>query len=466
MPDIVIIGAGISGLSAAFRIQNRMPHANITILEKNATCGGTVRTDAKDGFRVEAGPNGFLDNKRSTLELCHDLGLKDRLVPGSEAAKKNRYLFLGNGLKMLPNSFGSFLRSDLMSWRGKLSLVMERFRKKNLVDTDESIDAFARRRAGSEAADLLADAMVTGIYAGDPQLLSISATFPRVAELEKQHGSVIKGFVRSAKEKRLEAQAKGENYERGSKMWSFREGLTVLIDALVSNLKSPPVTNVEVRNISRSDDGKRWQVFAADDRSWQADTVILASPAFTQADILQTLDEDLAKKIRTIPYNRVVVVAMGYDQADIPGKIDGFGFIAPQRTRRDILGVQWCSSIYPGRAPDGKVLLRAMCGGWHRPEIVDWDDQRLIDVVGKELQLAMGITAKPEFSHIVRWHKAIPQYHLGHLERVREIENKISEFPGLFLAGNAYHGVALNDCTEQGTILAEKTINYLQSLNQ
>lgn len=443
-----------------------MPHANITILEKNATCGGTVRTDTKDGFRVEAGPNGFLDNKKSTLELCHDLGLKDRLVPGSEAAKKNRYLFLGNGLKMLPNSFGSFLRSDLMSWRGKLSLVMERFRKKNLVDTDESIDAFARRRAGSEAADLLADAMVTGIYAGDPQLLSISATFPRVAELEKQHGSVIKGFVRSAKEKRLEAQAKGENYVRGSKMWSFREGLTVLIDALVSNLKSPPVTNVEVRNISRSDDGKRWQVFTADNRSWQADTVILASPAFTQADILQTLDDDLAKKIRTIPYNRVVVVAMGYDQADIPGKIDGFGFIAPQRTRRDILGVQWCSSIYPGRAPDGKVLLRAMCGGWHRPEIVDWDDQRLIDVVGKELQLAMGITAKPEFSHIVRWHKAIPQYHLGHLERVREIENKISEFPGLFLAGNAYHGVALNDCTEQGTILAEKTINYLQSLNQ
>lgn len=466
MPDIVIIGAGISGLSAAYRIQNRMPHANITILEKNATCGGTVRTDTKDGFRVEAGPNGFLDNKKSTLELCHDLGLKDRLVPGSEAAKKNRYLFLGNGLKMLPNSFGSFLRSDLMSWRGKLSLVMERFRKKNLVDTDESIDAFARRRAGSEAADLLADAMVTGIYAGDPQLLSISATFPRVAELEKQHGSVIKGFVRSAKEKRLEAQAKGENYVRGSKMWSFREGLTVLIDALVSNLKSPPVTNVEVRNISRSDDGKRWQVFTADNRSWQADTVILASPAFTQADILQTLDDDLAKKIRTIPYNRVVVVAMGYDQADIPGKIDGFGFIAPQRTRRDILGVQWCSSIYPGRAPDGKVLLRAMCGGWHRPEIVDWDDQRLIDVVGKELQLAMGITAKPEFSHIVRWHKAIPQYHLGHLERVREIENKISEFPGLFLAGNAYHGVALNDCTEQGTILAEKTINYLQSLNQ
>src|SRR5262249_51397512 len=160
--------------------------------------------------------------------------------------------------------------------------------------------------------------------------------------------------------------------------------------------------------------------------------------------------------------NRVVVVGLGYRRAEIAHAVDGFGYIAPQRSRRDLLGVQWCSSIYPGRAPDGAVLLRAICGGWHRPEIVDWDEGRLVRAVHEDLQRTMGVTAPPIFQRIVRWPHAIPQYHLGHLERLAWIDERMARHAGLFLAGNAYRGVALNDCTEQGEVVALKVKQYLQ----
>jgi oxygen-dependent protoporphyrinogen oxidase len=189
--------------------------------------------------------------------------------------------------------------------------------------------------------------------------------------------------------------------------------------------------------------------------------VVLTCPAYRQAVILADLDTELAERVSGIPYNRVAVVGLGYRRADVPGDLDGFGYIAPQRTRRDVLGVQWCSSIFPQRAPDGAVLLRAMCGGWHRPEIVGWDDGRLLDAVRAELRLAMGIIAPPLFYSIIRWDRAIPQYHLGHLERVAWIEERAGRYPGLFLGGNAYYGVALNDCTEQAAQLAGRVARYL-----
>jgi oxygen-dependent protoporphyrinogen oxidase len=174
------------------------------------------------------------------------------------------------------------------------------------------------------------------------------------------------------------------------------------------------------------------------------------------------VDPGLANAIREIAYNRVVVVALGYRRSDVPVALDGFGFIAPQNTRRDLLGVQWCSSIYPDRAPNDCVLLRAMCGGWHRGDIVDWDDAKLLAALRNELRLAMGIAAEPVFHKIIRWHKAIPQYHLGHLDRVAAIEARLAAHPGLWLGGNAYRGVALNDCTEQGSVIADAVFSYLR----
>jgi oxygen-dependent protoporphyrinogen oxidase len=460
---VIFIGAGISGLTAAYRLQQRLPDATITVLEQNPRTGGTIRTEQHDGFRLEAGPNGFLDSKPSTRELCQDLGLGDQLIQASESSGKNRYLFLGDGLKRLPSSLGSFLTSDLLSWRGKISLLMERFRARGPDLPDESIDGFARRRAGTEVAELFADAIVTGIFAGDPKLLSVRAAFPRMVELEHEYGSIIGGMIQSAKKRRREAEMRGEVYQRGGKLWSFRQGLSLLIDTLTAKLKQPPLLGATVRRIApgQSDTGKPiWNVFADQDRSWSADAVVLTCPAHQQAAIVSDLDGELARQMIDIPYNRVAVVGLGYRQADVP-PVDGFGFIAPQKNRRDILGVQWCSSIYPDRAPNGNVLLRAMCGGWHRPDAAALADDLLLGAMREELRLAMKISAAPVFTHIVRWERAIPQYHLGHLERVRKIEAVVSRYPGLFVGGNAYHGVALNDCTEQGKVMAEQVREYL-----
>ncbi len=474
MSRIVIVGAGISGLSVAYRLQERLPDASITVLEKGDRPGGTAWTLRDAGFQVEIGPNGFLDTKPTTLDLCRDVGLGSQLVEATEAAAKNRYLFLGDGLKALPGGFGSFLSTDLLSWHGKLSLLWERFRRKRTDSADESIDAFARRRAGHEAADVFADALVTGIYAGDPKLLSLPACFPRMAELERAYGSVIKGFAKSAKLRRAEAKAKGIPYERGGKMRSFHGGLRVLVEAIVSKLKQPPLYGVNIRTILPSSAGRgaggegvahaktSWRLRTDTDDFFDADAVVLTCPAHQQALIAAELDGDLSKEIADIQYNRVAVVALGYRQADVPMALDGFGFIAPENTRRDLLGVQWCSSIYPGRAPDGCVLLRAMCGGWQRPEIVDWDDARLLQSLRAELRLAMQIDAEPIFHKIIRWDRAIPQYHLGHLARVARIDSRIAHHPGLWLGGNAYRGVALNDCTEQGEIIAESIVAYFE----
>jgi oxygen-dependent protoporphyrinogen oxidase len=463
MTRILVVGAGISGLAVAYRLRQALPAAEITVLEQRDRPGGTVWTERAQGFQFETGPNGFLDTKPSTLGLCRDLGLADRLVSADEAAAKKRYLFLGDRLRALPGGPVDLLRTDLLSWRGKLSLLWERFRPRRRPPRDESVDAFVRRRAGKEAADLLADALVTGIHAGDPKLLSVRAAFPRLFALEQEHGSVIKGFATTARQRRAEAKARGEPYQRPGRFWSFREGLRLLVDNLNESLAGQVLLGVNVRRATRQqgEAGPAWAVRADGRDDWTADALVLACPAYQQAAILFDFDRELAGQIDGIAYNRVAVVALGYRREDVPGGADGFGFIAPQRLRRDVLGVQWCSSIFPERAAPGAVLLRALCGGWHRAEVAGWDEPRLLEAVRAELRLAMGITAAPVFHRVVRWNRAIPQYHLGHLERVARIEALTARHPGLFLTGNAYHGVALNDCTEQAESVAAAVQRYL-----
>ena len=447
MPHIVIVGGGVSGLALAYRLEQRLPAAEVVVLEREPRLGGKVGTIHRDGFRVEAGPNGFLDTNPAALDLCRELGLGDRLTAASDAAGRNRFLLLDGRLRKLPGSLWSFLTSDVLSWRGKLNLWAERWRPSIRDGGDESIDAFARRRAGREVAETLADAFVTGIHAGDPALLSVRAAFPRLAAMEREHGSVTRGFAAARRKRRAEAAG------RAARMWSFREGLSLLIETLRARLRTPPVVGVTVRSLRRAADGG-WRVQAEGRDAWTADAVALTCPAYQQAALLADEDAELAARIDGIAYNRVAVVALGFRAADMPMSLEGFGYLSPQRERRDVLGVQWCSSIFPGRAPDGMVLLRALCGGWSRPEIVDWDDDRLLTAVRGELRPAMGVQAAPAFHDVVRWTKAIPQYHLGHLERVAWIEERAARHSGLYLGGNAYRGVALNDCVEQADLLA------------
>ena len=481
---IVIVGAGISGLSLAYRLFELLPDADITILEEKDRVGGTIWTERQDGFQVEYGPNGFLDTNPTTLRLCQDLGMEADLLPANEAAARRRFLCLDGRLHLLPYSLPSFLASDLLSWRGKMSIVAERFWPCRPTSEDESIDAFVSRHFGREAAQVFANALVTGIQAGDPTLLSMRACFPRVANLEREYGSVLKGMSRSA---RARARVSGEGSvvsgqqaldtpkhspltthhsptRRRNQLWSLRGGMRELVETLARKLPKQPLLGVGVTQIHKSTEPETRPAWTVRDpaNSWQADVVILTCPAHRQPGLLDGVDKELADQVRSMPYNKVAVVALGYREADVPRTLDGFGFISPESTRRDTLGVLWCSSIFSERAPPGTVLVRAMAGGWNRPDVLSWPDARLTGAVRSDLRQTLGIETRPILERVIRWENAIPQYLVGHLDRVVRIERRAALHPGLFLGGNAYRGITLNDCTEQAQLLAQSVAAYLE----
>ncbi len=443
-PRVVVVGAGPCGLAVAFRLKQLRPDVSLAVLEAQPRPGGNVGTIAEDGFRVEIGPNGFLDGKPGTLQLCRDLRIADRLIPASEGSRKNRFVYHNGRVEKLPGSPGGLFATPLLSPAGKLSLLAEPLRHRPTARGDESVAGFARRRFGREAADVFVAALVTGIHAGDPERLSVRAAFPRLAGFEREHGGVIRGFLAASRAKRKAAGAAKLPPQR---MWSFREGLQVLVDALADRLGGDLHCGVHVTRVERAGGG--WAVMAAGEQVWEADAVVLTAPAFAQSELLRDLDPALAGELAAIRYAPVAVAALGYRTADVPHEPDGFGYIAPGHLRRDVLGVQWCSRIFPDRAPPGFVLWRALAGGVFRPDLVSLPDDELVRRIHAELVHALGVTGPPAFVRVVRWPAAIPQLELGHPERLAWVAALEARHPGLHLAGNWRAGVALNDVTEQ-----------------
>jgi oxygen-dependent protoporphyrinogen oxidase len=466
MHRIVVIGGGISGLAAAFRIQERLPASQVLVLEAGPRLGGTIWTERRQGYQVELGPNGFLSSKSSTLRLCHDLGLSDALEEAQPAARR-RFLFQNQQLVELPTGLMSLLACQLLSWSALWRIVTERFRRGDPIPPDESVYDFLVRRGSVELADLFADPLVTGIFAGDAKQLSLPAAFPRLARAEREFGSVSRGLPKLLRQARAEARSLGTVLPRRSKLLSLKGGLRTMIERLGERLRLPPRLGTAARRVMPAHEptatsAARWRIEMDGSEPLTADAVILTTPAPRQAALLADLDESLADLILHIPYVSVAVVALGFPAAAIPEEVrESFGFIVPQRSRRDLLGVQFCSAIFADRAPAGQVLLRALCGGWQRPEVMTWEDDRLILAVRRELRFALGLSRPPTFIHVCRWDPAIPQYTLGHLERVAMVEQQLNRWPGLFLGGNAYRGVALNDCTEQAEILARRVAEFI-----
>lgn len=462
MASVVVIGAGISGLATAYHVQEALPTVEVTVLEASARPGGTIGTERQQGYQLETGPNGFLDDRPGTMDLCRKLGLDRDLIPANEMAAR-RFLLCHDRLMRLPTGMGSFLTFPGLSWSAKWGLLRERWRR-SPIPADESVHDFAVRRVGPEVAETFADAFVTGIYAGDPKVLSLPAAFPRLARAERERGSVTAGLKHLAAERRQQARQRGEPRPGKPKLWSFPTGMRLLVDILALRLRRPPLFQSPARLVHRTSDAAgrpQWEVLGADQRRWVADAVVLASPAHRQAAMVADLDHDLADTLLQIPYAPIAVVGLGYRREDVPARFLGFGYIAPQRLRRDVLGAQFCSVIFPERAPEGHILLRAMCGGWNRRDVMTWDDDRLGMAVRLELRRTLGIHGLPTFQHIVRWDPAIPQYTMGHHDRVAAIEAHAARHPGLFLTGNAFHGVALNDCTEQAARVACRVVDFL-----
>lgn len=453
MKKAIIIGGGISGLATAWLLRDKTRAAGIeleiSLLEKEERPGGKIRSIREEGYLCEWGPNGFLDSKPQTLELCRAIGVEQNLHRSNDNARK-RFIFSGGELHRLPENGPSFLKSRLISWPGKLRLALEPtpFIAPAPAGVDETLADFGRRRLGPEALDKLIAPMVSGIFAGDPETMSLVSCFPRIAELEREYGGLVRAMIMLARKKKRE-QAAGKVVSSaagpGGVLTSFREGIQYLSDSLATELGTVvrPDSSVVVLEKGRS---VPYRLRCADGSEHEADLVIAAAPAFSVAEMLEGLDAGISGILRQIPYASMTVVCFGYERERIAHPLDGFGYLIPRKEGRSTLGTLWDSSMFEQRAPEGKVLLRSMMGGACFPEYVNLGDDEVVARVRRDLLATMAIDAAPSFVRIFRHPQAIPQYTVGHARRLQALDERLAKHPGLILTGNSYRGIGLNDC--------------------
>jgi oxygen-dependent protoporphyrinogen oxidase len=463
---VAVIGAGISGLSTAYAIEQKARVAEIdlatVILEKEKRLGGKIWSIREDGYLCEWGPNGFLDSKPMTLELCDHLGIRERLLRSNDNARR-RFIYSEGALHRLPENGPSFLKSKLISWPGKLRLACEMLIPPSRINIDETLADFARRRLGAEALDKLIAPMVSGVFAGDPETMSLKSCFPRIYELEREYGGLIRAMIRLAQKKKAERKA-GKIVSSaagpGGVLTSFLQGIQELTDSTAGALKGEVRTNAEVAAIVKKDGG--YELPLDGGGTLDVEIVVAASPAFALAGMVAGIDSGISKLLGEIPYAPMNVVCFGYQREKIARDVNGFGYLLPKKENRAILGTLWDSSIFPGRAPEGCVLLRSMMGGATNPRAIDLSETEVKAKVMADLKNIMGIDAEPDFVRIFRHPKAIPQYIVGHGRRLQKLDEHLQKYPGLFFTGNAFLGVGINDCVNASNQIADRVICYVK----
>lgn len=465
MPRIVIVGAGLSGLCTAHYLVRHLAdagkEAEILLLESEAVPGGKMRTIRQDGFHMEWGPNGFLTNKPHGMELVKELGIEGRLARSSDLARK-RFIYSGGTLHRLPETPPAFFRSKLLSLPGRLRILGEPFAPAAPRGVDESLGDFARRRLGPEALEKLIDPMVTGIFAGDPDRMSLRSCFPVIFDLESRYGGLVRGMLGVRREKRKRGVAGEMSAGPGGVLMSFDEGVQALTDTLAGRLAEGLHLNVAVDRIERRGEEYVLSLSADGEREeMTADVVVISTPAYAAAEMVASLDDALSDALSAIPYSAVTVAALGYDAATLGNPLDGFGFLIPRGEKRKILGALWDSSVFPNRAPQGKALLRVMVGGVRAPELAALPEERLLALARAELKDIMGIGAEPVLARSFFHDRGIPQYLVGHGKGLERIDARLARSPGLHLNSNAYRGIALNDCVRESRATAERIAKTL-----
>ena len=463
---VVVIGGGVAGLAAAHRLTEL--DVSVRVLEAGARVGGTIATERTDGFVMECGADSFLTEKPWGLALCHRLGLEDQLI-GTRDTKRRTYVVHNGRLHPLPEGFmlmaptalGALLGSSLFSWAGKLRMACDLvLPRRPSSRTDESLAAFVTRRLGREALERAVQPLVGGIYTADPERLSLAATMPRFLEMEQRDRSLILALRRQAL-----AAAQKESGARWTLFASFRSGMQTLVDALVARLPEGAVrTQARVVGLTPTATGG-WRVVLEDGESLSAAAVVLAAPSYDAAALLRPLDPDLAGDLAAIRHASSATVTLAYARSEIPHPLDGFGFVVPAVERSALIAGSFSSIKYAGRAPEGMVLMRAFCGGALAPHMLERSDDELITIVRAELETLLGVRAQPHLVRVRRYERAMPQYDVGHLDRVARIEEATARHGGLALAGNAYRGVGIPDCVHSGEQAAER-IAPAQALSQ
>jgi oxygen-dependent protoporphyrinogen oxidase len=481
---VAVVGAGISGLSAAYRLRElaaaREYPLEVTVLERDTRVGGPLETIRRDGFVIETGADSFLSEKPWAADLARRLGIGDQLIATRDVYRKTfvvrrgRLLEIPAGFSLLaPTHLGAVFTSRLFSPLGKLRIAFEPFVRTRVADTDESLESFVTRRLGREVFDRVAQPLAGGIYTADPARLSVAATMPRFIEMERRYGSLIKGLqaaeearsIRAAEHSESElaeselAESEPVSGARWSLFQSFKNGIATLPEALAARLGDSIRKSAQVVAISRI--GAHLRLTFARGGALDADAAIIAVPAYAAAQMIAPVSRNAASLMSQIHYASAATVNLTYRESDFQRPPTAFGFVVPSIERRKIIAASFSSFKFEGRAPEGSILARAFVGGSLQPSMMQLDDEKIVASVRDEFRQLLGINAEPGTADVRRWADSMPQYEVGHLARVAEIERIVGEIPAVAIAGAAYRGVGIPDCVRSGEQAADSIFAQL-----
>jgi protoporphyrinogen/coproporphyrinogen III oxidase len=456
---VAVLGGGVAGLAAAHRLTELAPEVEVVLVEARDRLGGTIETERSGGFTIEGGADSMITEKPWAVALCERLGFASRLIGTREGERRTFVVHAGrleplpDGFLLLaPTSLAPLARSRIFSWAGKLRMALDLVIPRGRGG-DESLAAFVRRRLGREALERVAQPLVGGIYTADPERLSLAATMPRFLEIERRHRSLILGLRRGA------TGGQGGAGARYSLFVAPDEGMGAFVAAIAARLPEGAVRlRAPVPGLARV--GERWRLTAGGEPI-TADALVVATPAHVAATLLGPHDAPLGRALDEIDYASSATVTLGYRTADLP-PLRGFGFVVPAIERRSLLACTYASRKFAGRAPEGHDLVRGFVGGALRPELGGLADDALVGLVRDELRTLVGVTASPELVRLRRYPRAMPQYDVGHLDRVAAIERRAALLPRVVLAGAAYRGVGVPDCVRSGEAAAEAVLRDLK----
>ncbi|HZL69689.1 MAG TPA: protoporphyrinogen oxidase [Candidatus Limnocylindrales bacterium] len=456
MKRIAIIGGGISGLSAAFYLEKaRAAGADLeyTLFESGQRLGGSMYSDRVEGCLVEAGPDSFLTEKPWALSLCKDLDIADQLIGSNDAQRKTyivvngRLVVMPDGLMfMVPTQLVPTALSPLFSWSTKIRMARELLHPPRPMQTDETVAQLVERHFGAEVVDRLADPLLSGVYGGDAAKLSARAVLPRFVEMEEKYGSLSRAML--AAHKKMMAARKGPARPLFT---SLQDGMQQMVDAIADRLDPESIRlRTHILRVYPEDSSSSWRVSVEMNGEERFDAVLIATPANVAGTLLDGVDRGLARNLLDITYSSSVTVTLGYYMDQLAVLPPGFGFLVPRSEGTRMLACTFVHNKFPHRAPEGKGILRCFLGGARDEAVLGLTDDEMLETVHRELKDILKLDARPIFARVYRWRGAMAQYEPGHIARVQRIEKRVSEIPGLALAGNAYHGIGVPDCIRSG----------------
>jgi oxygen-dependent protoporphyrinogen oxidase len=446
--SVAVVGGGVSGLAAAFYLQGA---AEVTLLEQSSRLGGVIQSETEGEFCWEMGPDSMLSQKPAGMQLVEDLGIGDRLIDSNirsvYVVQRGRLVAFPAGFQFfVPKQWTALARTPLLSWRAKLTALAETFRRRRAPEGDLTVADFVRSRLGREIYEYLAEPLLSGIYGGDAEQLSMFATLPQFLAYERSHGNVIRGVISTVK------AMSGKGAPKRAPFVCFRNGMQELTDALAARLTCADVRREEgVVELAR--DGSGWRV-----NGKPFDAVVLATPAWAAARLLNPTARDAAEILQQIPYTSSITVSLGFRAADLPAAEGGYGYVAPRIENRPVLACSWLSAKYPHRAGAGYAYVRGFLGGARFPHLIGESDERLTGLVLDELRALMDVRRAPVAVRVARWKDCMAQPVMGHPARIAELRRRLVAYPGLALAGNYLDGIGIPDCIRSAKNAVESVL--------